>query len=376
MSITQIPLFKVQANAKQICQDLLPVFESGYIGEGQKVKEFEARFKAIVGSDVTPLTTNSCTAALILALKTIGIGPGDEVISTAMTCSASNLAILQTGARIVWADVDPLTGLIDPISAARAVTPTTKAIMAVDWGGTLCDYPALKRCGLPVIQDAAHCIHIGPDHGDYVAWSFGPIKHLTMSDGGALLTPAAKHDRARLLRWFGLDREAGESFRCSQDISLPGSKFHANDVMATIGLANMDLALKGIERARENAAYYNQHLQAITDLILPPCRPSNNWWLYSIVAPGRRAKLQEFLSDRGIGVSQVHARNDGHPVFYSAWSADKACATQANARTGPTGLKGLDFFAEGQLSIPVGAWVTNEQRAHVVKTIHEFYTTR
>lgn len=373
LTTKNIPLFKVAMDpaAKLLVGEVL---DSGYVGQGPKVELFEKEFaKAINKPDKKILSTNSCTSALILALKTINLLPGDLVISTSMTCTATNAAILQVGGRIVWADVDKYTGLICPISVAKLVGHygnRIRAIIAVDWGGTLCNYTDLKKAAknIPIIQDAAHCLKIGDsEHGDFVAWSFGPIKHLTMTDGGALLTPQSPnqdllYNSAKLLRWFGIDRDTGDSFRCSNLINHPGGKYHANDVQATIGLANLKLALNNVEIARSNAKFYQDSLKELGEkLILPPSLPSNSWWLYSIVAPGQRDKLINYLTDKGISASPVHARNDMHPVYikHAEEPIDK--------------LEGLDFFASGQLSIPVGWWVTKDNREYIVETIKKFF---
>jgi len=381
--MSKIPLFKVTMSP-DAGPAVTKVLDSGYIGQGQKVEEFETKFQEVIGSSVKPLTTNSCTAALILALKTLEIGPDSVVATSPMTCTATNQAIMQTGAKILWYDVDPYTGLIDVPKLAKCMAQHRvrfDVLMTVDWGGTLCDYKAIKDLQdlfgnkFVTVQDAAHCIKIGPDHGDYVAWSFGPIKHLTMTDGGALLTPDCQleyfssikkeathisaYDKAKLLRWFGIDRNTGDSFRCQNLIEFPGAKFHANDVQAQVGLCNMSLALEGVEKARANAAYYNSQLSGIDGLILPPFKPSNQWWLYSIVVPGQRDKLINYLDTKGIMASPVHARNDLHPVFRYA---------------NPMGpLAGLEFFASNQLSIPVGWWVTKNDREYIVQTIKEFF---
>lgn len=190
-----------------------------YVGQGPKTDEFEHAFARTIGVSLPPLGVNSCSAAIDLALHMIGVGPGDEVITTPITCSATNGSIVTRGATIVWADVGPESGLISPAAVARCVTPKTKAIIAVDWAGRACDYVALRKATggrIPIIQDAAHCLYIGKARGDYTCWSFGPIKHLTTGGyGGALLPPPEQYARAKLLRWHGLDRDGpSESFRC------------------------------------------------------------------------------------------------------------------------------------------------------------------
>jgi perosamine synthetase len=197
------PFMSGQAKAA-VAETLTPDKLTGrlYIGEGPRSDEFEAAFTNYVRAPHDVVLTNSCTSALDLAAQLCGVGLGSEVITTPMTCTATNGVLANRGARIVWADVDPITGLIDPMDVARKITPKTRAIMAVDWAGRSCDYATLRHFAetarhgglfnpIPIIQDAAH--HLGVDlsrpHGDYVCWSFQAIKHMTTGDGGALLTP-------------------------------------------------------------------------------------------------------------------------------------------------------------------------------------------
>ena len=350
-----IRLFKV-AMAHEASKRVAEVLASGYIGQGPQVEEFERRFGELVGAPHPPLTLNSCTSALDLALHLIGVGPGDEVVSTPMTCTASNGVIVNRGASIVWADVDPLTGLILAEDVERKLTACTKAIMAVDWGGKPCDYRMLRSFGVPVIEDAAHalCATIGGEPiarvgGDYVCWSFQAIKHLTTGDGGALLPPADKLERGRLLRWYGLDRRSDESFRCKQEITEAGFKYHMNDVAAAIGLANLELVGRHVLRHRENAAYYERELFGKT------ADPESSWWLYTLIVPERDAFIRDMRA-RGIETSPVHARNDRQPAF---------CFP-----SGP--LPGVDFFAAREVAIPVGWWLSEGEREWVAGEVEEW----
>src|SRR5258705_572864 len=235
-----IPLFKVamHPSAPEMVRRTL---ESGYIGQGLVVAEFEKALSYFFKSPI--LTTNSCTSALDLALHLCNVRPGDEVICTPLTCTATNGVVANRGATIVWADVLP-NGCIDPKSVYAHTTSKTKAIMAVDWGGVRCDYQSLREIpgNIPIIQDAAHSFH-ELDHimgGDITCWSFQAIKFLTTGDGGALACPSDQLGRAKLLRWYGLDRESSENFRGDQDIKEIGYKYHMNDIAASIGLANLD----------------------------------------------------------------------------------------------------------------------------------------
>jgi dTDP-4-amino-4,6-dideoxygalactose transaminase len=331
-----------------------------YCGEGPKVAQFEREFSNLVGFDGV-LALNSCTSALELSLYMAGVRLGTDVITTPMTCTATNGAIVRLGGTPVWADVDPITGLIDPVDVRRKITKRTKAIMAVDWAGRSCDYKVLRNVArtapwldIPIIQDAAHNLFVDPtNHGDYVCWSFQAIKHLTTGDGGALWTK--DRERARLLRWYGLDRTSSADFRCAQDITEVGFKMHMNDIAAAIGLANLPHAARLVERQRENAVWYSQALQGVPGVVCPPADPGASWWLYTVLVDDRDAFIGQ-MTDAGVMSSPVHRRNDEHTAFYF-----------------PNGsLPGVDAFASREVAIPVGWWVSNQDREHDAAAVHSF----
>ncbi len=343
-----IPLFKVYM-APDTPAHVATVLQSGYIGQGYQVEAFERALQVLLETATPPLTTNSCTSAIDLALHLIGVGPGDEVITTPVTCTATNSPIVNRGARPVWADVDPWTGLIDPADVVRKVTLRTKAIMVVDWGGALCDYVSLKEIGLPVIQDAAH--HLSAPQGDYACYSFQAIKFLTCGDGGALVCPAHQTERARLLRWYGLDRRSKADFRCAQNISEVGYKYHMNDIAAAIGLANIG-AVKGlIEQQKANAAYYHEQIESY-QIQRSPLDDNSACWLYTLL-PNDRDGFIAHMADHGIACSPVHARNDTHAAFHFP--------------NGP--LPGVDHFASRNVAIPVGWWLSEADRQRVVEAV-------
>jgi dTDP-4-amino-4,6-dideoxygalactose transaminase len=369
-----IPLFKVfmSEDAPRRVADALM---SGYVGQGERCEEFERAFGDLVGAPEPPLLLNSCTSALDLALHLCGVAPGDEVISTPVTCTATNSPIVTRGARIVWADVDPLTGLIDPEDVGRKLSDETKAIIAVDWAGRVCDYDALRQCGVPIIEDAAHAL-LAQRNGksiasqergrpgwfvgaNYITWSFQAIKHLTTGDGGALLAPPYLTERARLLRWYGLDRRSGADFRCAQDIQEVGYKYQSNDIAASIGLANLPHAEGIVAAHRANAAYYDRELVGLPGVTPPPPDPGCSYWLYSLLVEDRDEFIR-FMASRGVQTSRVHARNDRHAAFRRA-------AVNPN-----DWLHGVDAFDAQQVSIPVGWWLDDRDRAHIVAAVHSW----
>lgn len=351
--------------AKSVHSELRKVFTpnadgSLYIGEGKQVQEFEKQIETLFGYKGIKVV-NSATSALELACQMIGIKPGDEVITTPITCTATQTGILLYGASLVWADVDPETGLIDPKDVQRKITKKTKAIIGVNWGGAMCDWDTLNSFGIPTIEDAAHGSYWSTKtRGNYVVWSFGPIKHLTSGDGGALLSPDP--DRARLLRWHGLDRESKADFRCSQNITEVGRKLHMNDINATIGLANIKHLTSIVSGFNYRARLYDTGI--VNPKIKKPVYSTTNpFWLYTIRSD-TRDDLSKYLFDKGIASSQVHARNDKHDAFIRA---SKFGRTVHNGS-----LPGTDSFDDTQLSIPVGNWISYKDMQYIIEVLNGY----
>lgn len=362
-----IPLFRVFM-PESVKEPLLETLFSGYIGEGPKVKEFERLLSEWIGHDRL-LTMNTGTSALHLALHHILDQPGDEVITTSMTCSATNTPIVNTkGGKVVWADVDPVTGSIDPDDIERKITPRTKAIVMVHWGGNPCDIDRInaiaRKHGIRTVEDGAHSFgttykgrHIGNDTSDFVMHSFQAIKHITTIDGGLLIYKwPHEHQKGKLLRWYGIDRECkSEDLRCERDVAEAGYKFHMNDISATIGIEMMKYADGIITKHRENAKFYDDNLKVRRVPENPDGKSA--YWIYTIhIDDGRRDDFMRYMKEKGVMTSKVHARNDEHSMF-------RNCRTE---------LPGLDKFYSSMVSIPVGWWVTPEEREHIVESINNF----
>lgn len=359
-----IPLFKVRMPRAAI-ESAAMTLGCGYIGQGPRVNEFEERFGKWIGNPLL-LTVNSGTSALELALRTAGVGPGDTVISTPMTCLATNAAIRATGADIIWADVDPVSGCMHGADLLRKIRANTKAIVVVHWGGNPVNLDVVQgianAAGLRIIEDAAHAIgswfrnkRIG-NHSDFICFSFQAIKHLTTVDGGAIaFAHEDEYARAKLLRWYGLPREVGASgSHWLVDVPEVGYKFHMNDVAAAIGIAQMADLESVIETHRENAAYYKAHLPEFASATECPYAQSS-YWLYTLHVHNRD-QFSQSMRTAGIEVSQVHARND----LYSAFASYRVS------------LEGVDAFYKTMICIPVGWWVTCEDREYIVSQIKRF----
>src|SRR5262249_19883523 len=326
MTDPSIPLFKVFM-ADSVKDAVVRVLYSGYIGEGPEVMQFERELAEQISTKQL-LTTNSGTSALHLAIHMALNGDrNSEIISTPITCTASNIPIIHDGVVSVWADVNPLTGNIDPRSIEKSITRKTKAIMMVR-GGNPCDIAeiiAIARAhDIKVIEDAAHALGstyagapIGT-HSDYVAFSFQAIKHVTSVDGGCLV--CRSHDdwqRGKLLRWYGIDRMVRDQvdLRCEIDIPEAGYKFHMNDVAAAIGRENLKHLPWIVDRQRDNAQFYDAAFNNVDEIRLSPvnAKGSSATWLYTIHVNNRDYVMRRLL-EAWIGASKVH-RNDTHSAF-------------------------------------------------------------
>lgn len=387
-----IPLFKVYMS-EDAPSKASEVLESGFIGQGPVVDQFENKLKDFFNNDYVA-TVNSATSAEHLALHMLkkpsvnvkghhgvawseskwpGLEDGDEVLATPLTCTATNFPILGNNLNIKWVDIDPKTLNMDLDDLARKITPKTKVIFLVHWGGYPLDLDKLKQIqndakkiiGFKpaIIEDSAHALGskfngklIGT-HGNINTFSFQAIKHLTTGDGGALVLPHSElYKRAKLLRWYGIDRESDrKDFRCEADIPEWGFKFHMNDIAASIGLANLtEVQENVIDKHKANGKYYDEALKntpGITLLDRDP-RMESSFWIYSILVE-RKDDFAAHMKKCGISTSQVHERNDIH-----------SCLREYN-----TLLPNLDKI-KGELSaIPVGWWVTKEDREYIVECI-------
>lgn len=371
--LSQIPLFSVNI-PQGVDIPFLQTLYSGYIGQGKKVDEFEEILAKYFGNK-NVLTLNSGTSALFLAMKLANLEEDDEIITTPMTCLATNSNIPIFKSKIVWADVNPDTGLIDPLDIERKITLKTKLIIGVDWGGTPCDWDRIMaigdKYGIKVLEDAAHAFgaeYKGRKIGtlaDFTIFSLQAIKHITTIDGGILITKnSSDYRRGKLLRWYGIDRETDKrDSRIEEDVPEVGFKLHMNDACATIGIEQMRQVDQVVGRHREIAEMYSQMIDQDKLSIALPHRLSgydfeSSFWLYTILMPDTkiRQKFQDFMKTKNIMVSQVHRRNDTHSAFYKFTKV----------------LPGVDEFSDRMVCIPINFKMTNDDAGRVIKACNEF----
>lgn len=305
--------------------EVVDSLRSGWITTGPKTKRFEKEFAGFVGAP-DALALSSCTAALHTALVVAGIGPGDEVITTPMTFTATVAVIEHVGARPVLVDIEPDTMNIDPVLVAAAVTEKTRAVIAVHYGGHPCDLDPLQAIcdehGLLLVEDAAHAVPakykgrmIGSGSNP-VAFSFYATKNLTTAEGGMLTGDPAMIEKAGVYSLHGMNRDAWKrndktgSWR--YDIVTPGAKYNMTDIQAAMGLQQLQKMEWILARRREIVGLYREALAPLGVFDLPVEREDcqSAWHLFPIrIKPGAlkisRDEFIEGMRKRNIGTS-VH----------------------------------------------------------------------
>lgn len=379
----KFPLFKAQVNDVEALRLIGDVFRSGFINEGEAVTQLTNELRAMLRAD-NLILLNSCTSALTLALKLSGVTPNDDVVTTPMTCVATNTPIINLGADIVWADVNPLNGMVYVTDVAQRITKATKAVIAVAWAGTPPPgldelYALCKSKKVKLILDAAHAFdayYAGrPIHefADFTCYSFQAIKHFTTGDGGALICKSnAVYKRSKALKWFGLDRDKAKDAKgdwkgqqWDVDIVEAGYKFNMNNMAAAVGLANIKNVQVNLAKHRRNASFYDaffEHDQNVTPALKDEKSYSSHW-VYTMTftdeslhdAKEKRDGLLAKLNAEGIQAGLVHVPNDSYSCFSKYRSF----------------LPGVQSFASRQFSLPCGPWMSIKDVEYVARKVQE-----
>jgi perosamine synthetase len=337
------------------------------VSAGKMADEFEKALENKLEL-VNPVSVNSGTSALHLALAVAGIKQGDEVILPAQTFVATGLVILMQNAKPVFADVDPMDGNLSPLSFKEKITPKTKVVMPVHYGGYPCDMDEINRIakqnGIAVIEDAAQALgarYKGSTVGslsDFTAFSFQATKHLTTGDGGVLCCMKNEDkETAKRLRWFGIDRENDKANSLGErefNLKQLGYKYHMNDVAAAIGLGNLSDFPERLKRRRSIAEFYINNLRDVKGITLQEIKDDREhaYWLFTIHVEKRQDFIDKMTS-RGIPVSVVHTRIDKHEIFGGIRKK----------------LVGQEKFNMTNVCIPMHEALTDEDIEKVVKNI-------
>jgi len=303
------------------------VMDTRFIGQGPKVDEFEEIWEYKISTPNQAIAVGSGTDSLHLAYILAGIKPGDEVIVPIFTCTATNEPILYQGAKIVFADVKKNGLNIDPESVRKLVNERTKAIVCVDYGGLPCDLDELQSIAdewhIPLIEDAAQAqgaMYKGAYVGsiaDYTCFSFQAIKIITTADGGMLtIKNPDMIEKAKRIRWFGIDRKAKIEDRWLNDITEVGYKYQMTDIAAAMGIEAMKLLPETLAHHRELFEAYKQGLSGIPGItfIGDDEDHQSSCWLATVLVENRNG-LKNKLAENGIESNQVHYRNDIYTIF-------------------------------------------------------------
>jgi dTDP-4-amino-4,6-dideoxygalactose transaminase len=365
--------------------EVIDSLRSGWVTTGPKAKRFEADFGAWLGSGLEAVAVNSATAGLHLALEAIGVGPGDQVITTTHTFTATAEVIRYLGADPVLVDITPESLCIDPGLVERAITARTKAIIPVHYAGLSADMDRLLDIadthGLKVIEDAAHALpctwrgkRIGTLDSDVTVFSFYANKTITTGEGGMLVTRDPQiAKRARAMRLHGISRDAFDRFTSKvpswrYEVVAPGFKYNLTDIAAALGIHQLKKAERFQRRRAEIASIYNAGL-ADLPVILPP-QPKHDeihaWHLYAIQladnAPIGRDEFIERMFARKIGMSVHYIPLHLQPYWRDTYSLT------------PDAFPVSQQVYERTASLPIYTRMTDGDVARVIAAIGEALT--
>lgn len=352
--------------------EIAKTLKSKWINTGKK--ERELREKACRKWNFPYcVATNNCTAALRSALAVIGVGPGDEVISTPYTFIATNTVILEQGAKPVFADIKYEDLNIDPKSIEEKITPRTKAIMVVHYAGNPCDMDEIwkigKKYGLPVIEDAAQALgskykgeYIGAK-GDIVCFSLQVVKIVTSGDGGLIATSNKDYyEKLRKVVWYGIDKEAEksniidplpESFRGD----VLGFKYNMNDITATLACVALDHYKEVANKRRAIAERYRKEFGNCRRVKMMKYYPDRtpNYQVFPIHVENR-LKFAKYLRKYNIFVHFNNRRNDIYPMFGGL----------------RTDLSMTTLVDQDVILLPLHADLTDDQVSFIIKKVKDW----
>lgn len=363
-----IPLFGVYHDEK-MDQTALEVLKSGQIASGHYVKKFEDGFGKLV-DQTHVVSVNDMSSAIQIALRLIGVGPGDEVLTSPFACMSTNAPIATSGATPVWVDIDPSTGHIDPAALERVITPRSKAVLVYHLAG----YPAnMKRIseicrahGLKIIEDCDNALLATLDgvqvgsFSDFAVYSFYPNRQINAIEGGALCCKSfTDAKRAIKLRRYGIDltrfRTDNGEINPNCDIPEVGWAATLNNLCAAIGYSQLSSVAERIENVRAVASQLKDELSKIrgVEVISPQPGSVPSYWAFLIKVPNNSVFLNN-MNEYGINVSKIHHRTDLYTGFNA--SAKK-------------NLPNTEDFLKKVLALPCGWWMTDCDIKYISSTL-------
>jgi dTDP-4-amino-4,6-dideoxygalactose transaminase len=361
---------------------VVEALRSGWVTTGPKTRQFETEFTAFLGGGVESLAVNSATAGLHLALEALGIGPGDEVIAPSMTFTATVEVVRYLGADPVVVDIDPRTMNIDPAAVRAAITPRTKVIMPVHYGGLACRMDEIlaiaREHGLRVVEDAAHALPttwqgalVGRLPSDITVFSFYANKTMTTGEGGMVVTANPElAARMRVMRLHGINRDAFDRFVSRTpawyyEVVAPGFKYNLTDIASALGIEQLKRLPAFLARRQRLAARYMEALGSLP-VILPADAPAGDthaWHLYVLRladgAPLSRDALIQGLSDRGIGTSVHYVPLHRQPYWRDRY------------RLVPEHFPQAEAAYDRMVSLPLFTAMTDAEQERIIEALTE-----
>ena len=354
---------------KNSLKSLEKTLATRWIGQGPMVDRFEKKLSKDFANNLSVISTGSGTDALHLAYLLANIKKDDEVIVPVFTCTATNIPLLYIGAKIKFADLDKKTMNISVKSVRRLITKKTKAIICVHYGGLPCDLKELQELAskfkIPLIEDAAHAL--GAEYNnkkigsvsDFTIFSFQAIKHITTGDGGALCIKNNKLlEKAKRLRWFGIDRKKKQLGIWENDIKEIGYKYQLSDLGATLGYESLLEFKKILKHRRDIYQIYLDELQKNKNIICVHEESKikkHAAWFFTILT-NQKDFLQKKLRSRGIETNQVHFRNDKYSIFKEFVK---------NSR-----FPNMDYLEDKYLVLPIHTKMSLKDAVRVAKEIN------
>lgn len=353
---------------------------SGWITTGPVTARFEREFAEYLGGGLHAISVNSATAGMHLALEAIGIQPRDQVIVPTLTFTATAEVVRYLDADPVFVDVDPVTLTISMDAIRKALTPKTKAIMPVHYGGLACDMDPIiefaQAHGLRVVEDAAHAFParyrgrlVGTLKSDATVFSFYANKTMTTGEGGMIVTADPEiAERARIMRIHGISRDVFDRFVSERpswfyEVVAPGFKYNLTDIASALGLQQLRKAERFRARRQEMADRYSEALRGLP-LLLPAHAPGNDlhaWHLYVVRlqegAGIERNVLIQQLSDHGIGTSVHYIPLHRHPYWKTKY------------RLQPEQFPAADAAYQRMISLPLYTKMSDEDQSHVINVL-------
>jgi perosamine synthetase len=367
-----IPLFKTMLE-KTVAEEVTDVLRSGWIGQGNKVNEFERRVANFLGVEEF-VATNSCTAALHLAVRSLGLQVGSKVVTTPITFVSTNMVLLYEGLVPYFVDVERSTGHIEPGAVMRALDEEdVAAIMVVHLGGQPAHMSLINDLAearqIPVIEDCAHAfgstyvpnVRVG-NTNNLCCWSFHAVKNLPLGDGGGVSTNDGDlARRLRQLRWLGIDkstneRSAGGRYSWEYDVGEMGYKYQMNDIAATIGLGMLPHVLRHNQYRRTIAEEYVDRLVRGSPAVLgPTARDLERSACHFIpLFFMDRDAVTRRLDAAGVQYGMHYKRNDRYEPF------------RAYHREG---LLGATWYENHELTLPLHLGLTTEDIDTIVEAV-------